>query len=144
MKHFQGEFKKIYRKKKQQVFENRSFYADWKQILAFIIQSAGIILSKLRLDHLSLRCQIGFSQPDRTAYSYALFWAVLSVLPPKWMEQVEADYLPDFQQQRQDIAIEGIISTSIGQLISMTIWLLWLAFRAKLEQDRKEQIAYEN
>lgn len=141
---FSRRIQKNLQEKKEQVFENRSFYADWKQILAFIIQSAGIILSKLRLDHLSLRCQIGFSQPDRTAYSYALFWAVLSVLPPKWMEQVEADYLPDFQQQRQDIAIEGIISTSIGQLISMTIWLLWLASRAKLEQDRKEQIAYEN
>ena len=141
---FSKKKKKNLQEKKRQVFEHRAFYADWRQILTFVIQSVGIILSKLRLDRLSLRCQIGFSQPDRTAYSYALFWAVLSVLPPKWMEQVEVDYLPDFQQQRQDIAIEGIISTSIGQLISMTIWLLWLAFRAKLEQDRKEQIAYEN
>lgn len=135
--------KSIKRKRKQQQREWR-FQAHWRNIIKFFWRAGSVVLRQLSLEQLSLRCNIGFQQPDRTAYSYALFWAVLSVLPPKWLEQAEISYVPDFQQQRQDIQLQGIICTSVGKIMHIVFSLLWLVVQAKLEQDRKEQMVYEN
>lgn len=123
---------------------HNTFYPHWRAIVKFFWQAGHVVLRQLSLEQLSLRCNIGFQQPDRTAYSYALFWAVLAVLPPKWLEQADITYVPDFQQQKQDIQLQGIICASVGQVIRMIALLFWLVMQAKLEQDRKEQMVYES
>lgn len=120
------------------------FQAHWRAIAKFFWRAGHAALRRLWLEQLTLRCNIGFQQPDRTAYSYALFWAVLSVLPPQWMEQADITYVPDFQRQRQDIELQGIIRASVGQVIVMILAWLWLVVQARLEQHRKEQIVYES
>lgn len=120
------------------------FQAHWRNIIKFFRRAGHAALRRLSLEQLTLRCNIGFQQPDRTAYSYALFWAVLSVLPPQWMEQADITYVPDFQRQRQDIELQGIIRTTVGQVIVIIVSWLWLAVQARLEQHRKEQIVYES
>lgn len=123
--------------------ESWHFQAHWWKIGKFLWRAAQIALRRISLEQLSLRCKIGFARPDNTAYSYALFWALLSVVPQAVLKCADITYVPDFQQQRQDIQLQGIIRASVGQAMLMIISWLWLVVQAKLEQDGKEQIAYE-
>lgn len=131
-----------HRKQKQHV--QRSFQAHWKSVAAFALRAFEIVVHKLHLEQLSLRCRIGFSQPTWTAYSYGFFWTALSILPLDKIKQVDVEYIPDFQQQRQEINLQGIISCRFGQLIHILFSLLWLVLKMTLEQNRKEQMVYES
>lgn len=121
-----------------------SFQAHWKAVASFALQALQIVAHKLKFEQLSFHCLLGFSQPSWTAYSYGFFWTVLSVLPFDQIKEVNVEYIPDFQQQRQEINLQGIISCRFGQLILILFSLLWLVLKMTLEQNRKEQMIYEN
>ena len=48
------------------------FQAHWRNIIKFFRQAGHAALRRLWLEQLTLRCNIGFQQPDRTAYSLSL------------------------------------------------------------------------
>lgn len=123
--------------------QRTSFQAHWKGIILFALQAGPVVLKRLQLQQLSLSYRIGFTQPDWTAYGYGLFWTICSLLPAAWLERGTIICIPDFKQPCQEFALHGIISCSIGQLISILILLLWLAVKAALVQKRKEQMLYE-
>ena len=111
--------------------QRTSFQAHWKGIILFALQAGPVVLKRLHLEQLSLSCRIG------------LFWTICSLLPAAWLERGTIICIPDFKQPCQEFVLHGIISCSIGQLISILILLLWLAVKAALVQKRKEQMLYE-
>lgn len=132
------------RKRLEDRWQRTSFQAQWKAILTFALQAVRITARWLRLEQLSLRCRIGWTQPSWTAYSYGLFWAAVAWLPERWQQQSQFTYVPDFQQPRQEIGLRGIIGCRAGHIILILLSLLWLVATMAWEQKRKEQMAYES
>ena len=123
--------------------EERSIQLYWKPILSFLWQGLHIIAKRIEVEQLYLRCCIGWSRADYTAYSYGLFWALLSVLPRHWAENGTFIYEPDYQQARQDVVVQSIIRSSVAQIIGILATLFALTVRMILAQNRKEQMRYE-
>lgn len=134
----------------EEQYENEIEHAvqiAWKTIFSFstlLKEVLGIVAKRLRLEHLRIQCEIGWKRADYTAYSYGLFWALLSLVPNSWLEQSEICYIPNFRCQRQDIMIQGIISCAIGNLIGIVFVWFRLTIKWMLEQKRKEKMVYEN
>ena len=131
--------------------KNTSLKIEWKPLAAFLTEAVHIISRRANLEQLELDCAAGFSRPDITAYSYGLFWGVLSLLPEKWLAQSRIYYRPDFQNIRFEFEAKSIISLRMGQAIGMMVSLtaLWMRYanRPNAEvntQNREEQIAYES
>lgn len=131
--------------------QNTSLKIEWKPLSGFLTEAAHIISCKARLEQLELDCAAGFSRPDITAYSYGLFWGLLSLLPEKWLAQSRICYRPDFQNIRFEFEAKSIINLRMGQAIGMMVSLtaLWMRYanRPNAEvntQNREEQIAYES
>ncbi len=135
--------KMIWRQRWRDRWRRTSFQAQWKAIFLFAVQAIKLVARWLRLEQCTLRCRIGWAQQDWTAYSYGLFWAAVSCLPERWLAQSSFTYVPDFQQQRQEVGLQGIIGCRIGHLILILLSLLWLVGKAAWAQRRKEQILYE-
>ncbi len=123
--------------------ESRNIQLYWKPILSFGRQALHIAAERIHVEQLNIQCSIGWSRADYTAYSYGLFWAVLSVLPERWRQKGTFLYEPNFQQDRQDVRAESIICFRIAQLIGILMALLVLTVRMILAQNRKEQVGYE-
>lgn len=134
----------LFRRRQRQQHIERSFQAHWKAVATFAIKVLHIVAHKLRLEQLSLYCRIGLSEPSWTAYCYGFFWTAISVLPLDKIKEVDVEYIPEFQQQRQEINLQGIISCRFGQLIHILFSVLWLVVKMTLEQNRKEKMVYEN
>ncbi|MBQ2034437.1 MAG: hypothetical protein II218_00840 [Peptococcaceae bacterium] len=131
--------------------KNTSLKIEWKPLAAFLTEAVHIISRRANLEQLELDCAAGFSRPDITAYSYGLFWGVLSLLPEKWLAQSRICYRPDFQNLRFEFEAKSIISLRMGQAIGMMVSLtaLWMRYAnrpnaAVNTQNREEQIAYES
>ena len=131
--------------------KNTSLKIEWKPLASFLTEAVHIISRRARLEQLELDCAAGFSRPDITAYSYGLFWGVLSLLPEKWLAQSRICYRPDFQNIRFEFEAKSIISLRMGQTIGMMVSLtaLWMRYAnrpnaAVNTQNREEQIAYES
>jgi hypothetical protein len=131
--------------------KNTSLKIEWKPLAGFLTEAVHIISRRARLEQLELDCAAGFSRPDITAYSYGLFWGVLSLLPEKWLAQSRICYRPDFQNLRFEFEAKSIISLRMGQAIGMMVSLtaLWMRYAnrpnaAVNTQNREEQIAYES
>lgn len=131
--------------------KNTSLKIEWKPLAAFLTEAVHIISRKVCLEQLEVDCAVGFSRPDITAYSYGLFWGVLSLLPEKWLAQSRICYRPDFQNIRFEFEAKSIISLRMGQAIGMMVSLtaLWMRYAnrpnaAVNTQNREEQIAYES
>ncbi len=131
--------------------KNTSLKIEWKPLAAFLTEAAHIISRRANLEQLEFDCAAGFSRPDITAYSYGLFWGVLSLLPEKWLAQSRICYRPDFQNIRFEFKAKSIISLRMGQAIGMMVSLtaLWMRYAnrpnaALNTQNREEQIAYES
>ena len=131
--------------------KNTSLKIEWKPLAAFLTEAVHIISRRVKLEQLELDCAAGFSRPDITAYSYGLFWGLLSLLPEKWLTQSRICYRPDFQNLRFEFEAKSIISLRMGQAIGMMVSLtaLWMRYAnrpnaAVNTQNREEQIAYES
>lgn len=131
--------------------KNTSLKIEWKPLAGFLTEAVHIISRRANLEQLELDCAAGFSRPDITAYSYGLFWGLLSLLPEKWMAQSRICYRPDFQNLRFEFEAKSIISLRMGQAIGMMVSLtaLWMRYAnrpnaAVNTQNREEQIAYES
>lgn len=135
--------KMTWRQRWQDRWQRTSFQAQWKAILLFAVQAIKLVARWLRLEQCTVRCRIGWAQPDWTAYSYGLFWTAVSCLPKRWLAQSSFTYVPDFQQQRQEVGLRGIIGCRVGHLILILLSLLWLVGKVAWAQRRKEQILYE-
>lgn len=132
-----------WRQRWQERRQRTSVQVQWKALVAFTLQVVRIAVRWLRLEQLTVQCRVGWAQPSWTAYSYGLFWAAVSFLPKRWLAQGRFRYLPEFQQQRQEIDIRGIITCRIGHLILILLTMLWLAGKMAWEQRRKERIVHE-
>ena len=132
----------------KQRFQNRwqrtSVQIIWSDAIAFLRQTIQIVSRHIKVTQLSLRYHVGFQRPDWTAYSYGLFWTILSFFPINWIEQGDFFCQPDFQRPRQDFQLYEIIRCSVGQVILIAWMLFWLTVKTMLEQNRKEQILYES
>ena len=115
-----------------------SFQIVWRDAISFLRRAIPLVTRHLELRALTVHCRIGFHQPDWTAYSYGLFWTVLSLLPEAWLTCGDFTYQPDFQQARQEIQLQGIIQCKIGQLILIVLSLFWLTVQTMLEQNRTD------
>lgn len=135
--------KMTWRQRWQERWQRTSFQAQWKELLLFAVRAIKIAARWLHLEQCTLRCRVGWAQPDWTAYSYGLFWTAVSFWPEPWLEKSSFTYVPDFQQQRQEFGLRGIISCRIGHLILILLSLLWLVGKAAWAQRRKEQMVYE-
>lgn len=124
--------------------EQHSVQIYWRPVLEFAGKAVQAVAKRLHLERLRAQCCIGWERADLTAYTYGAFWALMAALPEHWLKQSEIVYIPDFQYNRQEIQIEGIIRIRAGQLIGMLIALFRLTIQMMLEQNRKEQMAYEN
>lgn len=142
--HEKSTWKRQWKKSWSDWWQRTSFQIHWRALIDFCTKGIRIISRRLQLEELSLQCDIGFSRPDWTAYSYGLFWTILSALPQTWLEHGTFTYTPDFQRPRQEIVLQGIICCRVGQLILMIVSLFWLTITAMLEQKRKEQMLYES
>ena len=129
-------------------FERTSFQIEWRRMVIFILDCIKIIGRYIRLDGYQLRCRVGFSRPDITAYCCGLFWSILAAVPKEWLEKGNVSYLPDFQQNRKELYADGIIHCRTGQIIAMMMAMFRLTVMAMLEQNRsagnRKEIAYES
>ncbi len=123
--------------------ESRNIQLYWKPVLSFGRQALRIIAKRIRVEQLQIQCSIGWSRADYTAYSYGLFWAVLSALPERWRQKGTFIYEPNFQQNRQDVSVQSIICFRIAQIIGILAALFVLTVHMTLAQNRKEQVGYE-
>ncbi len=123
--------------------ESRNIQLYWKPILSFGRQALHIAAERIHVEQLNIQCSIGWSRADYTAYSYGLFWAVLSALPEHWRQKSTFVYKPNFQQNRQEIFMQSIIYVRAAQIIGILIALFVLTVRMMLAQNRKEQVGYE-
>lgn len=122
----------------------QSMQIYWKPIIKFLREAFHIAARRIQLERLYINCRIGWERADYTAYSYGVFWALVSFLPIQWREHSEMIYEPDFQTVCKDIVIQGIICCRVGQLIGILIAWFWLIVQMMLEQNREEQKQYEN
>lgn len=133
----------------QKNFETRkdthhSVQIYWKSMLSFLRMALQIAAKRLSVEQLYMNCIVGWDRADYTAYSYGLFWTMISFLPAKWLKNSEFIYIPDFQHSCRNISVQGIISCRVGQLIAILIAWFRLTVQTMLKQNRKEQINYEN
>lgn len=140
---------------RNRLLENRqhhtSFQVEWKPLAGFLAEAVHTISRKSRLEHLEIQCDYGFRRPDVTAYCYGFFWSILAALPQTWLAKSRVQIVPDFQNTRFEFLLRGIVTTRLGQAISITVSLiaLWM-HRANAQEaradtwNREEQIAYES
>ena len=126
-----------------QFMQHTSIEPDWSSVCVFAYKALQSIAKRLTLEQLDIRCRVGWSRADVTAYSYGVFWAMVSALPQHWLAQSTIVYEPDFQQNSKEIAVQGIISVKIAHLIGIMLLLFRLGMAFVAEQHRKEQKAYE-
>lgn len=122
----------------------RSLQIHWKSTLNFLHESIKIVSERISLQHLMIHCHIGLNRADYTAYVYGLFWSMISLLPTQWQKNSDIIYFPDFQTQKKEILLKGIICCRAGQVIGIVIAWFRLTVQMILEQNRKEQNRYEN
>ncbi len=94
-----------WRQRWQDRWQRTSFQAQWKAIFAFCgagDKTCGA-LAALGAMHSALPDWLGAT--GLTAYSYGLFWIAVSCLPKRWLAQSSFTYVPDFQQQRQEVGL---------------------------------------
>lgn len=103
-----------------------------------------MIERSVHLQYFVLKCRVGYHRADYTAYSCGLFWAVVSMLPKKWLKNSALSYLPDFQTAGTELQIQGIIRCRMVHLIGIWLKLCRIIVQMQLEQNRKEQGCYEN
>ena len=111
----------------------------WKDLFSFGSEILHILAKRLRLQQLSVRCCIGWERADYTAYGCGLFWAFIAMMPTHWLERSDVVYEPDFQLQRKELAVEGIIYCTMAQLIAIQAALIRITVR-EVQQIRKEQM----
>ena len=126
-----------------QFMKHSSIEVDWSSLCVFAYKALQIIVKRLTLERLDIHCRLGWSRADVTAYSYGIFWAMVSALPQHWLAQSTIVYEPDFQQNSKEIAVHGIISVKIAHLIGIMLLLFRLGMEFVAEQHRKEQKKYE-
>lgn len=126
-----------------QFVRHNSIEVDWSRAFVFAYQALQSIAKRIALERLNLYCRLGWSRADMTAYSYGIFWAMVSALPQHWLEKSKIIYEPDFQQNSKEIAVHGIISVKIAHLIGIMLSLFRLGIGFVAEQYGKEQKEYE-
>ncbi len=128
----------------QKNFETRetshhSVQIYWKSMLSFLRRALQIAVKRLSVEHLDINCRIGWDRADYTAYSYGVFWTMVSILPAQWLQNSAVVYIPEFQYPCRNISVQGIISCRAGQLIAILIAWFRLTVQTMLQQNRKEQ-----
>ena len=126
------------------LLQRRKIHIEWKNLGKFCQQVVKIFSHQLHLEQLSCSCRVGWTRPDWTAYGCGLFWSAVSLLPEHWQREGSFIYLPDFEQKRQEVDLQGIIRCTIGQCILILILLLRLLGIALWEQRKKERLANES
>lgn len=121
-----------------------SLQIHWKSTINFLHKAVQIVSKRIFLQQLLIYCHIGLNRADYTAYAYGLFWSMISLLPIQWQKNSEIIFIPDFQAQKKEIFLKGIICCRAGQVIGIVIALFRLTVQMILEQNRKEQNEYEN
>ena len=130
----------IMQKRDSENLQERSVQIYWKSVFDFLRKAMQCITKRLHLEQLCAHCYIGWERADITAYSYGLFWSLMSLLPERWLQNSDIIYVPDFQYERKDISVQGIISCRAGQVMAILISLVRLSVHMMLEQKRKEQM----
>ena len=109
----------------------------WADMAFYLRRAMHIVGNGLHLEQLYGYFHIGWRRADYTAYSYGLFWAIVSLLPKHWLEKSELLYEPDFSTQSKEVELRGIVCSRGVQIIAMLAALARLVLRMLWQIPRK-------